>query len=125
MQVDSPEGQVELIEDSVIANAQFELRTTGQAVVGKILQPRPHGIDLALYGLPNLGRQNVERSSECSRPDLKRGSHDFSGLPCGVLADRDFATRSGQLLLDVIPQLNLVLQVILDPGPERLDLLAL
>ena len=61
---------IELVEHSVIADAQLEFRAALQALVRKIAQTCSHFIDLSLYIDLNLPWQIVECLGECARPNL-------------------------------------------------------
>ena len=61
MQINPAEFQIEFVEHTVVANAEFEFRPPLQPFVRKIFQPRSHLVNLALNGFADTSRQIVKR----------------------------------------------------------------
>ena len=64
MEINATLLHIELVEHTVIADAQFEFRAALQALVCKRLQSRAHFIHFPLHNGANGGRQVVERVGE-------------------------------------------------------------
>lgn len=79
MQIDPAKFYVKLVKHAVIANAEFEFRTALQPFVRKIFQSQYHFINPAPHSFADIGRQIFKGFGESVRPDLERGSHDYSG----------------------------------------------
>src|SRR6266542_2851122 len=87
-QRDAPSGRVEFVEHSVITDAEPELVSACQPVMGKRVEPSSHFVHLVLNDLLNLGRQCIKATAECWRPDLKGGSHGYYGCRVRYLPSR-------------------------------------
>ena len=57
VQVNPALAQIEFVNDSVIAYAQFELRTAFESLVRESFQSRAHFVDLALNSFADRTRQ--------------------------------------------------------------------
>ena len=70
MEVESPCGNVELVQDPEVSYTKLKLRAIDQALVRERFEASAHFVDLTLNYLADVWSQIVERVGERGRPDL-------------------------------------------------------
>jgi hypothetical protein len=91
VEIDATVGQVEFVQNAVVADSQLEFGPALEALVGKLRQPCTHFIQFLPNCLTGRVRQRIECFGKRGRPNLKRGRHRLFWLAGSILPGRNFA----------------------------------
>jgi hypothetical protein len=106
---------------SLVPLAPF--RSAAEAFVRKCFKSHAHVIDFSFNRVSHRFRQRVKCVGKCRRPNLEGCRHKLLFcLPRPIFTGSDFAPGLVELGFGLVAQLEVTLQIIVDPFADRFDL---